>query len=213
MEAWRPQEIDSTDVATWEYTERDKHFWPPEGLVPEDAKLIVDVGANVGFSTGLLADAWREAKVIGIEMDYKCVDTARRHLAFFGDRVEVIEAAVGWPERVEEGIFNISSPVSRLRPYEIEVSGYTEYRNVNVLSLDHVLKNAGVFGQQIDFLKMDIEGSEYEVMRDGGKWPYFVKVLNIESHIDPGDKLKEIYESFGFKITYNHYGSMTGYRE
>src|SRR6187551_1248775 len=105
MTWWPAQEIESADIATWRYTEKDKHFWPPEELTRDkEIKLIVDVGANVGFSTGFLADGWPEAKVVGFEMDPVTVELANRYLANLRDRVTIFTAALGWPEREEQAV-------------------------------------------------------------------------------------------------------------
>jgi FkbM family methyltransferase len=206
MAAYRPPEVDSNDIATWEYTERDKHFWPPDGLVPADAKLIVDLGCNVGYSTAFFAEAWPEAKVIGVDMIPECCEKSRKNCAEFGDRVEIYEQAIGYPPRTEVAIFNIASPVSRLRRYEISHTGHTTYPEVSVITLDNFLAKAGVYGQQIDYLKIDIEGAESEIIRDGGAWSEFTKACIIESHYDPRDVLDPIMYGLGFELTHNHMG-------
>ena len=204
--AWHPPQIDSTDAATWVYTERDRHFWPPEGLVPEDAKLIVDIGCNVGYSTAMFAYEWKQAKVIGVDMIPEATDKSRVNCAEFGDRVEIYTQAIGFPEREEGAIFNIASPISRLRRYEIDHTGHTTYPTVNVISLDNFLKKAGILGQEIDYLKMDIEGAESEVIRDGGEWSKFTKACIIEFHYDGRDVLDPIMYGLGFDLTNNHQG-------
>jgi FkbM family methyltransferase len=172
----------------------------------------VDVGANVGFSTGLFADAWPQAKVIGFEMEEATADRARMNIVEFGNRVTVITAAIGWPERKEKAIISTSSPVNSLKPYD---HGQGVYEiDVDVISLDRALEKAGAKNKKIDILKMDIEGAEWEVLNDGGNWSQLTSILIIEvyPHWAEFEKFKNKVKELGFLTTLNHAGQLIGYR-
>jgi FkbM family methyltransferase len=208
---WHPEDLKNEDSITWDYTNSDRHFWPPDGMVPDDAKLIVDVGCNAGLSTGLFADHWKQAKVIGIELDGGTAQRARDNLVSFGDRVEIIHQAVGFPERIHKAIFPRANAVNYLDGYYPENSDILEQKDVEIKSLDFVLKNAGVGKQIIDFMKIDIEGSEWELIFDGGKWPRRTMAMVVEIHTnrDRADFENQM-RNLGFEISYNAKGQTVG---
>jgi FkbM family methyltransferase len=179
-------------------------------MVPYNAKLIIDVGANAGFSTGLLAEAWPEARVIGIEMNPETANRARENLVEFGDRVEIITSAVGYPDREDVAIFTASSAVDHLKKYKCE-EGIE--KSINVKSLDTILEDINAIGK-IDFMKIDIEGAEIEVLNDGGNWPRQTSVLVLECHSDSLsiEDFKRMVRSLGFVVTDNNPGSIVGQR-
>jgi hypothetical protein len=51
---------------------------------------------------------------------------------------------------------------------------------VRTLSLDSIVERFAL--DQIDYLKMDVEGAEAEILRAGGDWPERVRVLKVEVH-------------------------------
>lgn len=211
---WYPAgELEQADTATWQYTVRDKHFWPPDELTyNKNIKLIVDVGSNVGFSTGLLAAGWPESKVIGFEMDEQSVNQSRIYLSEFDDRVKIFHTVLGWPEREDQAVISTSNTVSSLKQYDFG-QGYKDI-TVNIISFDNALKLAGIEKEYIDILKMDIEGAEWEIINDGGEWSNRVSIFVIEthSHHRPYQDFEDQIRSLGFKITFNHKGQLVGYK-
>ena len=54
--------------------------------------------------------------------------------------------------------------------------------------------------ESVDYLKMDIEGAEAELMKGDTSWLEHVRAINIEVHSPPADydTIKEILERNGF---------------
>ncbi len=209
---WEPSNLSHLDSMTWRYTNEERHFWPPENSVSDNASLIIDVGANAGLSTGLLADHWKNASVFGIEMNPKTAQRARDNLFLFGDRVQIITQAVGFPERKTIAIFTSASAVDHLKDYPWDVG---EENIVQVKSLDTVLEEIEVSNQTIDFLKIDIEGAEWEVLHDGGKWPERTKVLVLEGHSNyySGQDFIDSVSNLGFEAHQRENGQIIGLRK
>lgn len=214
---WYPEDMHYSDIVTWNYTVLDKHFWPPDGLVSQDASFFVDVGANVGFTTGLLADQWKNAKILGIEMNPTTAQRARNNLVEFGERITIIEAAIGFPEREDVGIFSACNTMDHIQKYNVEI-GIANI--IKVITLDTCLKETKLDDRIIDFLKIDVEGAEWEIIEDNGKWVDRTKVICVEIHnsaerdkILPDDFVKKM-EGLGFKTIKNpnHVGIVTGYK-
>lgn len=209
---WHPANLLNMDQMTWEYTVRDKHFWPPENTVSQDATLIIDAGANAGLTTGLLAEEWKKATVIGIEMNPDTAQRARENVVEFSDRVQIVIAALGYPERDAIAIFTTANAVDHLKDYPWQEG--TEH-SVRVKTLDTVLEECGVSDQTIDFLKMDIEGAEWEVLHDGGKWPERTKVLVLEGHSNyySGQQFIDATIALGFDVYQREDGQIIGTRK
>lgn len=130
-------------------------YMPPVWIRPERVKLVVDLGANVGFSClWWLSNYWR-AKVIAFEPHPDHAAAARENLVLnaYESRCELRQAAVGLVDTEawlsDDGA---CSTVSQDRGPGFEIQ---------VQDLFQILRN-----QRIDILKIDIEGSEVELLDD-----------------------------------------------
>lgn len=163
--------------------------------VARDAKLIVDVGCNAGFTTGCFATSFPEATVIGIDMTPDSVERARYNCRQFGDRVQIVEAAVGYPRKTLAQLRPTFSPQDSI----VFTSPDRDSLPVQVRSLDDVLKPWSDL--EIDYLKMDIEGAEREIIPPGGDWVARTKLILVECH-DHGYTWKDAerdLEKLGFE--------------
>jgi FkbM family methyltransferase len=195
--SWYPADIQSCDLATWEYSKKDKHFWPPPASVPFDAKLIIDAGCNAGFSTGLLAEGWPLARVVGIEMNPETAARGAANVANMGPRVSVTQAALGYPARWSHYTDTSASAVNALTDYPRDTG---VVKPIAIHTLDEVLDDLGLADQQIDFLKLDIEGAEKELLAGGGAWVERTRVIVCEVHFwaITGDELVSELKRLGF---------------
>lgn len=114
-------------------------------------RLVVDIGANVGFATLYFLTRRSDSFVVCCEPDLENVTVLERNLAEFADRYELIRAAV-----VVDDV-----PTVRFRPAgrygRVDESGDVEVPAVAITALlDSVTAARG----RIDLLKIDTEGSE-----------------------------------------------------
>jgi FkbM family methyltransferase len=170
-EVWvRPGTSDAATV--WGTFARRYHLPPPEVVAP---RLIWDLGANIGLTMAHFACLYPEARVLGVELDGDNVALARKNIAPWADRCEVIHAAVwradgevryrGWPG----GTSN----------YQVTDTG--EGAVVRAVSLATLLDERG---GPVDYLKVDVEGAERELLRDGRGWANQVRSVKVELHGD-----------------------------
>jgi FkbM family methyltransferase len=145
-------------------------------------KLIVDCGANVGYTSAYLLSRFAGARVIAIEPFPDNAALARRNLEPYGERAEIIEAAI-WSrstslvfERIEQGNeWGIS-----VRQADANEKGNVKAIDIRSLPVD-----------RIDILKVDIEGSEIELFReDADSWLPLVANIVIELH---GERCERIF--------------------
>ena len=139
--------------------------------------LAFDVGANMGDRTAVLVELG--ARVVAVEPQADCAAALRER---FGEAVIVEQAAVG--SVVGQAELHVASAhtISSLNPVWVErvqASGrFSEYRwdetvGVPVTTLDALIERHGV----PDFVKVDVEGYELEVVRGLSR---AVPVLSLE---------------------------------
>jgi FkbM family methyltransferase len=162
----------TSDLGTvWGTFARRYHLPPPELGAPN---TIWDLGANIGLTMGHFAHLFPRARVLGVELDEDNVVLARRNVAAWADRCEVIHAAV-WASDGEV----------RYRGWggtsNYQVTGGKAGTPVRALSLAEMVRE---HGGPVDYVKVDVEGAERELLRDGTGWADAVRCLKIELHGD-----------------------------
>ena len=148
----------------------------PVPLRAEQPKCIFDLGANVGYTAAHFASLYPSARVIAVEMDAQNADLAARNTSAWADRVSVLHAAV-WSG-----------------------DGYATYGGD--IEDGYAVSIMDEFGaDRVDYLKMDIEGAESEVLlATSPDWLRRVDSIKIEIHNgDDMAKYISAMESAGFQ--------------
>jgi FkbM family methyltransferase len=164
----------TSDLGTvWGTFARRYHLPPSELGVPD---TIWDLGANIGLTMAHFACLFPHARVLGVELDADNVDLARRNVAPWGDRCQVIHAAV-WASEGEVRYHGWGGTSN----YQVTgAEGGTAVRAVSLAEL------AREHGGPVDYVKVDVEGAERELLRDGTGWAEAVRCLKVELHGDYG---------------------------
>jgi FkbM family methyltransferase len=142
---------------------------PPPGTEP---RVILDLGSNIGTTIAHFAYLYDDVRVCGVELDTENAALCARNIAPWGDRCEVLHAAVAG----KDGTSGYDREVGDELAFKIG-SGSSPVRT---LSLDSVLDHFDL--QEVDYVKMDIEGAELEVLQNAGRWPERVRSLKVEVH-------------------------------
>jgi FkbM family methyltransferase len=138
--------------------------------------LIIDGGANVGYVSVFLAQAYPDAKIVAVEPDLSNLALLRENCAPYPN-IEVIPGAM-WPERTELFIENPDELSWGLRVSEAQSSTDRLFPSVTV---GDILARSGE--DRIDLLKLDIEGSEERLFSRGYEgWIGRVGKLIVETH-------------------------------
>ncbi len=159
--------------------------------------LIIDCGANVGFSSAYFLSQHPNASIIAIEPDPDNFALLERNVAPYGSRVNCIRAAI-WPTCTQ-----VRLTASTTRPgdewgrqVEADAAG-----DIQAIDIPTLLAKSGA--DRISLLKIDIEGAEAELFASGTEaWLPNVDTLVIEIH---GQHCGEIVHSAiageGFNVT------------
>ncbi len=165
--------------------------------LPEKASFIIDAGANIGLASVFFAHQYPNAKIIAVEPSDKNLSVLRQNIAHY-PHVSSIEA----------GLWHRKEPLRFLHPnadfwgLRVEVC-QPEEANFPSVTLPELLERSGQ--TRIDILKMDIEGSEQQLLFEGdASWLEQVDLLIIELHGDLAkwrfDEVKKLLAQHGLRL-------------
>jgi FkbM family methyltransferase len=160
----------------------------PSGALLSDAKFIVDAGANCGMSSVFLANLYPEALIVSLEAHPGNYLALKRNVAEYPN-IKPLHAAL-W-SRVTSVRVVKGNRHGREWDFQVQEVGNAADANTTdanttwaAVTIDEVMARYSM--PKIDFLKMDIEGSEFEVFTGPtlGKWLPRVQVIGAEVHSD-----------------------------
>lgn len=197
----------TSDLGTLLSTVQGWHL--PDYPIRLDA-VILDLGCNVGLTLIDFATRYPGARVVGVEMDednYRLALANTRHLA----RVEVIHGAIATHDGTVS--YDASKDTDSFSITHSPSSG-AKQRSVPAFTLPTL--RARLRLEQIDFIKVDIEGAERQVLAeqllpgslDG------VDQIAVEIHGPCTDVVRSALEASGFLVERNRRrpGSITAIR-
>jgi len=150
-------------------------------------RWILDLGANVGYSSAYFLSCFPTASVIAVEPDPDNCNLCRRNLAPYGKRARVVPGAA-WSAcsrlSLSRGTFGDG------REWATQVfAGSGPEGCVDGYDIPSLLELAGA--EWIDILKVDVERSELEIFGDGSSsWLPKVRNICIELH---GADCREVF--------------------
>ena len=156
-----------------------------------EAPLLIDLGANVGKFASEFLGAYPSAEVVLVEGDPFLTDILKKK---FADRrnVKLFQGLVG-PESRPDASFHLSkipegnSVIRALS--ETWGSGESREIQVEMITLDAL--SALVHPERVHLLKIDIEGSEWDVLEGFSEaQATLIEQLSVEFHdfLDPGQR-------------------------
>lgn len=164
----------TSDIRVFEQIFLDEnYFFFPEKFEP---KVIIDAGANVGYSSVWFSNKFKEATIIAIEPEKR--------------NFEVLQANIkNWKNitPLEAAIWSSDSPIwikdTKKKSWSFETTAKQESNSESVfgISIPSLLKKYSL--DKIDILKIDIEGAEGELFgKNTDDWLDLVSCVMIETH-------------------------------
>lgn len=120
------------------------------------APYIIDCGANIGASVLYIKRLSPEARVIAFEPDASNFELLKKNIHSFGLQQVDLRMEAIWKENTVLEFAGEGSMSSK-----IDLQGGSGARKVKAQRLRDLLE-----AEKVDFLKIDIEGAEYEVIMD-----------------------------------------------
>lgn len=163
----------------------------------KDVKSIVDLGANIGMTTLYYYQIFPEAHFVCVEAAPTNFEILQKNLSHISSKNKLTA--------IEGAIYSESGEVA----FETEAIAWggkinketqgTVTTKVRAYDMPEIMNQAGI--EQIDILKIDIEGGEEELLGKNTEWLSKVKVIIIElhGHYDL-ERLKADISPYGFEI-------------
>lgn len=145
-----------------------------------DPSVIIDAGANAGYATVFFAERHPDAWVLAIEPDPSNVELLRRNTAHLSNVTVIAAALMGF-----DGEAGLIDPDQG--PWAMRVmadgegwSAGSHVETVRCVSVPSLLRSFHI--ERVSLLKMDIEGSELDVLTGCDEWIGHVDALVVELH-------------------------------
>lgn len=116
--------------------------------------FIIDCGANIGMSVIYLKEKFKDAKIIAFEPDSSSFDLLKKNIQSFGLQNVTARNEAVWIADTQLNFSNEGTMASKIE------AGQTTGQTVQAIRLKNLLNH------KVDFLKIDIEGAEYAVLKD-----------------------------------------------
>lgn len=185
---------DDTDRRVLAYLLATNHWHPGKYGNLHLAKTILDVGAHGGYSTWLYRNAYPDAHVYAVEPDRQNFAVLKANVR--GLDVACLNAAL-WHE--QDWVLPEGSATNTLT-----MAPSRDERAVPAMTLSQIMKRLRL--DTIDFLKVDIEGSEREVLwsavdslAERAAW-MGVKCALVDRHSIPAESLANVLVKLGFTV-------------
>ena len=128
---------------------------------------ILDLGANIGTTATFFASRFPNARVTAVEPDPRCVTILHRNLDPYGDRVDIISAAVSNEPGTAHQLNRAAELGNNYCAYRYGIHPEQEGETPGVLgvpavTLPELYEKMGS-PDRIAVLKLDIEGNEREI--------------------------------------------------
>jgi FkbM family methyltransferase len=146
--------------------------------------LVIDCGANIGLSIIYMKQCYPQAKIIAFEPDDTNFELLSKNMRSFAYKDVSIRKEAVWIEDTELHFADTGSMSSR-----IEESSGAKTKVVKAIRLKDLIIGP------VDFLKIDIEGAEYAVLKDTREKLPLVRNMFLEYHgnFNQSAELTEIF--------------------
>lgn len=164
--------------------------------------LVIDGGSNIGMSVLYFKHRYPNAHITAIEPDPEVFaileENVRRNRL---EHVELLQAAVAGRTGVSEFV-TAHDYDGTLREYADAATRAGRSTHVPLVRLRDLLEH------EVDFVKLNVEGAELEVLRDAADRLHNVKELVVEYHHEPGldrslHEILRILHDAGFEYLVN----------
>ena len=166
--------LNTTDAMVWFSVFHQRDYSAP---LPFEPRTIIDGGAYTGFSAIYFANRYPLARIIAVEPDesnFRLLLKNTRHY----ENINAVQAAL-WCEDTEVSLYARAQGqwASSLIPDEGRAGSAKSVRGMRIETLVNEFRL-----QQIDLLKLDVEGAEKEILAHATPWVDAIGAIFIELH-------------------------------
>lgn len=161
-----------------------------------DPNVIIDAGANIGLTSAYFGNRFPNCRIIAVEPDSENLLIANHNLSFIKERCTTLHRAV-WSHKTFLKLKRNDAPnqghwATQTIPTNINPSGLLEDTElVETVTIEALMDNFSI--KQIDLLKIDIEGAEKDIFKNGSiRFLDFTHIIAIELH---GSECEAVFRS------------------
>lgn len=187
----------TSDLSVFEQIFLDRQYAALVQYDKENIGLVLDCGANAGFSAAYFLSAFPNAVVICVEPDPDNFIMLQRNVRPYGKRAICLQAGI-WSCRTELKLLHPPQQDGKEWAVQVRPCKEEETSEVQAFSIPDILKQLGMDDFPIDILKMDIEGAEGIVFASGYEtWLSRVRRIAVEIHDIPayGNCRKNVFNA------------------
>jgi FkbM family methyltransferase len=163
------------------------------------ADLVIDCGANVGYSATYFLTRFPQCHLIAIEPDPLNFSALQRNTAAYGERSRNLLCAV-WPHETSLVMSEENSAPGQEWGRTVREARAGETSTLKAIDSGTLIRTSGF--QRCSILKMDIEGAEELIFESTPDWLSLVDALVIEIHSRKGESLvRRTLQEAGFKLS------------
>lgn len=152
---------------------RNEYIFDTENKKP----IIFDCGANVGFATIYFKWLYPESEIYAFEPDKRTFEVLKKNILQNKlDKVYLFNVAISNRDGKIDFFIDLKNPGSVVMSTKRERT-LKDKITVDCISLSSLIKNKNI--PKIDLVKMDIEGSEKEVIEDLNNTNQLAKVMKL----------------------------------
>ena len=187
----------TSDIGTFKQVicERETEFHLDE--VP---KLIIDAGANIGLFSIMMATRYPDCKIVALEVEGGNFELLCRNVADYKNIIPMQKAL--WKST---GYVRIADPTAAENAFTVVEARPDENDAIAAVSIDGLLRELDC--RELSLLKMDIEGSEVEVLEDvTADWIAITRAMLVELHDRFRPGCTDAFEKMAAGRKVSHYG-------
>ena len=169
--------VSTSDVPTFAHVFVEKGY--DSAHLPASAARIIDLGANIGLASLFFANKYPDARIVAVEPDPDNFRMLTRNVAGLGARVKTIHGAAWWRDG-KLRLHREADEGADLGAWGVRTSEGGGEGDVDAYGMPALIE---AVGGDVDILKIDIEGAEWELFsRASASWLERVKLVIVETH-------------------------------
>jgi FkbM family methyltransferase len=168
----------------------------------ENVSVVMDLGANVGFSSAYFLSCFPKSRVVAVEPDERNVAICRINLQPFGDRALLLHGAA-WAASMRLCLSKGNFGDGREWATQVSKPSDDSAGDVQAWDVGSLIDMVG--GAEVDLLKVDIERAELAVFGDTAKqWLPRIRNICIELHgLDCQGAFFSALADFDYELEYS----------
>ena len=185
-------------------------------FTPKDGDIVIDVGAHIGpYTLKASKRVGSNGRIIAIEADPENFDILKRNIQLnkLTNVIALNYAAYSKEDKIRLYLLREESSYTKFNTIMTDRAGNEKsFVEVEANTLDYLLQSNGIPVEQVNWIKIDVEGAEFDVLK-GAKnilsksqnISLLIEIHNLTTHNTTlYEPIKELLHSYNFKIEFEN---------